>query len=155
MSGRHKKTGRENSQKSARTSHDERFARKRLEPGFRLLGHVAYGRRSLCPVGPPAARITGPILRRSIWIDFVGDVASGLDSGCEVCAGLLIPVAAIAAQVNNAARMILAVGFACALRLSRSRSGFGFGVNGITFFLAPLRLDFRLIGIRGGGFDAS
>jgi hypothetical protein len=65
-----------------------------------------------------------------------------LDSGCEVCAGLLIPVAAIAAEVNNAARMILAVGLALALRVSRSRSGFEFGVNGITFFLAPLRFVF-------------
>jgi hypothetical protein len=90
------------------------------------------------PVGPHAARNTGSILRRLIWDDLVGGVGC-LQSCCEVFAGLLIPVPAIAPQVNNAVRVDFAVSLSGVFRLSRGRPGFRFCVNGFTFSLAQLR----------------
>jgi hypothetical protein len=66
-----------------------------------------------------------------------------LDSCCEVCAGLLIPVPTIAAQVNDPVRVAFAVRLSSRFRLSWSRPGFCFSsVNAFTFFPAQQRPSF-------------
>jgi hypothetical protein len=54
----------------------------------------------------------------------------------------LIPVAAIAPQVNDAARVIFAVALRGSFRVSRGRSGSRFGVNVFTFFPVQVALFF-------------